>query len=97
MCKHNKKSGLKRIDPCMRIFIDNLNNLLLEGMKIVACCCGHKKYPMTIVVSAGYGNYDLVSGKEIPRQKKFYKKDKQGYYYIPETIDGTNILDGFGG
>ena len=22
----------------------------------------------------------------IPRKKKFYKKDKQGYYYIPEVI-----------
>jgi len=30
--------------------------------------------------------FELFSGKIIPRKIKFYKKDKQGYYYIPETI-----------
>lgn len=86
MCKFNPKNNSRFIDPCMVTFIDNLNNLLLENMEIVACCCGHNKYPMTIVISAGYGNYDLVSGKSIPRKKKFYKKDKQDNYYIPEVI-----------
>jgi len=32
--------------------------------------------------------YELISGKEIPRKRNFYKKDKEGYYYIPETVEG---------
>ena len=33
---------------------------------------------------------DLVSNKIIPRTKRFYKKDKQGYYYIPEIMHKTD-------
>lgn len=87
MCKHDPKNDSRFIDPCMKPFIDNLNNLLLESMQIVACCCGHNKYPMTIVINAGGSIYDLVSGKNIPRKKKFYKKDSEGFHYIPETIE----------
>ena len=55
--------------------------------KIVACCCGHKKYPMTIVAKDGNGMVlELCSGIYLKRKRNFYKRDKQGYYYIPETI-----------
>jgi len=87
MCKLNKKSGNKRIDPCMKNFIEILNELLKQSpFIIVACCCGHFRYPMTIVVKGNSGKiYDLVSGKTILRKKRFYKKDKNGYYFIPEV------------
>ena len=87
MCKLNKKSGLKRIDPCMKILIKNIN-LLSPYWKTVACCCGHGKYPMTILMKLirGNGVCDVVSDKIIPRKKKFYKKDKDGFYYIPEVV-----------
>lgn len=53
--------------------------------KTLACCCGHGKYPMTIVVTRGYGNpLEYFSQVEIPRERKFYKRDKQGILYIPE-------------
>ena len=84
------KSGLQGIDPCMTNFIDNLNLLFKDvpSLNIVACCCGHGKYPMTIVLKnqISFKCYDLVSSKTIPREKRFYEKDKQGYYFIPETI-----------
>lgn len=41
---------------------------------------------MTIVVYRIGEYYDLVSGETIPRTHRFYKKDKEGYYYILETI-----------
>ena len=79
--------------------IDSLNELFIDfkikHLKIVACCCGHQKYPITILVknnsmpnSKVNGNmiYDFCTGIEIPRVKKFYKRDKQGYYYIPEVL-----------
>lgn len=102
MCKVDIKNGDTRIDPCMRVLIKNLKSLLPKDRKIVACCCGHGKYPMTIVIRNTVGEkkegvvnvyskdyfiaWDLVSGVEIPRIKRFYKRDKQRIYYIPETI-----------
>ncbi len=87
MCKFNPKNDSRRIDPCMRKFIEGLNLSFSRNVRTMACCCGHGKYPMTIIVQ-DYGMvWDLVSGMVIPRKKRFYKKDKQGYYYIPEVTN----------
>ena len=96
MCKKKQfKYCPSEIDFCMRNLIKLLNDM---GFKTFACCCGHGKYNMTIVgaseVYVGKGKdeleyYDLVSMKVIPRKRNFYKKDKSGYYFIPETLVGT--------
>ncbi|MCH8171588.1 MAG: hypothetical protein IIB07_10745, partial [Bacteroidetes bacterium] len=63
-----------------KIFIENLNLALKSELKIVACCCGHGKYPMTIVCSLIYvdGNgdknkmiFEFISGKGL------YKKSRK--------------------
>lgn len=79
-------SSNRKIDTCMKNIIDFMK---AKGGKIqpVACCCGHRKYPMTIIVTNGKIFWDLVSNKIIPRKKKFYKKDDGGFYYIPETLE----------
>ncbi len=88
MCKWNKW-GDTRIDPCMRKFIKNLND---SGIRTLACCCGHGVYPMTIVADLVIKPFtaprpvEMFSNVEIPRKKKFYRRDKQGYYYIPEVV-----------
>lgn len=84
MCK--KLKGLhNRIDPCLKPLLKWLKR---EGYYIVASCCGHSVYPMTIIVRSrrnGIANYgELLSGVTISRTRKFYMKDKQGYYFIPE-------------
>jgi len=87
MCKKtNYRIPNPRIDKCMRNVIEVLQ---LHDMKTVACCCGHghKDYPMTIVVRSLGSYYELFSGKHIPRKRNFYKRDKQGYYYIPEVTN----------
>ena len=85
MCKKTK--GLhNRIDPCIRKFINYLAIILPNGIRIKGCCCGHGKYPLTIIVKENDKNYELISGRRIPRKKKFYKRDKQGFYYIPEVV-----------
>jgi hypothetical protein len=87
MCKKTK--GLhNRIDKCMKSFIENIKLILPPNLKIVACCCGHYKYPMTIILEYNNGQkyIDMVSSKTIPRTRNFYVKDKQGYYYIPEVV-----------
>ena len=81
-----------RLDSCMCKIIQSLS---FHGYHTYGCCCGHGKHPMTIVC----GNkdrkrmFDLISGVDIPRNTKFYKKDKQGYFFIPECEDGC-IKDG---
>lgn len=83
MCKiHNPR----KIDKCMV----NLLDVLKHGTnyKVVACCCGHRRYPMTIVCKATKNGqlFELMHMIDLPRKKRAYVKDKQGYYYIPETI-----------
>lgn len=89
MCKKKQfKYCPSEIDECMRNIIDFINNHT-DIYETVACCCGHGKYSQTILIRIlDTGEiYDLVSDKIIPRKKKFYKKDKQGYYYIPEVVE----------
>ena len=83
MCKFNPKNQGRRIDSCMKNIIDFLK---LNDVKTVACCCGHGKYPMTIIVAWAGTFFEIFSYEEIKRKKRFYEKDKQGYYYIPEVI-----------
>jgi len=82
MCKFNPKNGGRRMDPCMRTLIGNLQSLNIQTR---ACCCGHRRYPQTIIIHAHGWHYDLVSGKSVPRKKRFYRKDKDGQYYVPEV------------
>ena len=85
MCKLNKKSGLKRIDPCIKELVKNLKKL---GVRTLSSCCGHGKYPSTLVVDIGFSKIlplEIFSGIQLEGKKYFYKKDKQGYYYIPEV------------
>ncbi len=88
MCKAKKyhKTNNTRIDNCMRPFIKNLSEIYKKNYKILACCCGHKKYPMTVVAKGPDGRiFEMISDKDIPRKRNFYKRDAQGYYYIPEV------------
>jgi len=84
MCKKtNYKTPNPRIDKCIKILIENIT----DSCNTVACCCGHGKYPMTIVCEMNGEYFDIVSNAEIPRTRNFYKRDKQGYYYIPEVVN----------
>lgn len=73
------------IDICMQGLIKYLKKD--KDIITLGCCCGHKKYPMTIIVKNKHGLiYELISSKVIDRKKRFYRKDKEGYYYILEII-----------
>ena len=91
MCKFNPKNDGRRMDPCMKKFIKFINGLSTKKypVKTLSCCCGHGKYPLSIVCKVKEGIIELVGWKKIPRKKKFYKRDKQGYYYIPEVTNGN--------
>ena len=87
MCKFNPKNDSRRIDPCMRPLIKWMKEMM--DYDVVMCCCGHSVYNMTIVVKFMHNGVpyfeEVLSGKRLERKRKFYKKDKQGYYYIPEV------------
>jgi len=82
MCKTNNP---RKMDNCMVNLIKHINKYM--PCKTLGCCCGHGKYPMTVVVQGKTGlRFELLSNKLIPRKRRFYKKDKEGYYYIPEIL-----------
>lgn len=49
---------------------------------------------MTIVCKSPFGHIeDICSGKIIPRKRRFYIKDSEGYYYIPEAVKGLGKME----
>ena len=59
-----------------------------EGLKTVGSCCGHDRYPATVVIKSKKGYFfELYSSAILPRKKRFYVKDKDGFYFIPETVE----------
>jgi len=87
MCelKNYKGTSNTKIDKCIR----NLIKFLGENYTTVASCCGHNKYSLTVVVrytmNGTHAYVELFSNTKIPRVRNFYKKDKEGYYHIPEV------------
>jgi len=87
MCKKKQfKYCPSTIDKCMRQCITTLDAMSDKGkIKVVSCCCGHGRYNKTIVVKNSIGwTWELLSGINLGRKKRFYKRDSDGYYYIPE-------------
>jgi hypothetical protein len=77
-----------RIDKCLIQLIKEINS---EGTyKSLASCCGHDKYPTTIVVKDKDNNiFEYFTKKKLkkPKRNRFYKKDGSNYYYLnPELI-----------
>lgn len=90
MCKLNRKNRGRRIDPCIK----NLFNYIDSRYEVVASCCGHGKYPLSIVINCQKirGKYlEIISQEILPRKRKFYLRDREGYYYIPETLKNVNV------
>ena len=88
----------REIDPCLISQIDMIN-AMGNGMKTISSCCGHGKYKATIVLLRQrdmmliewftgeiIGKYD----KKKPKQyNRIYKKDREGYYFIPFLVQNT--------
>ena len=89
MCKYHHKQN---VDKCMKNLVNFINNN--TKYKTCMCCCGHGKYPPSLIVIdvevAEFCNtpYEIFSGFQFKHGKnRFYKKDSQGYYFIPEVIE----------
>jgi len=80
-----RKGPRKVIDKELEVLVKFINDN--TPFKTLGSCCGHNKYKSTVVVlhPVNKKKYEIFSGKIIPRKKKFYKRDKDGDYYIPEV------------
>ncbi len=88
-CNKQHKNTNKK-DKCMEQLCSLINQT--TKYKTLASCCGHGKYPMSIVVTRGYGNpIEWFSQVEIPRKRRYYIRDKEGIFFIPEVFkDGKS-------
>jgi hypothetical protein len=86
MCQWNKY-GSFRIDPCI---LNNVSELQSFSLHTIASCCGHVKYKPTIIIQDGSGNIyeffsEIVISQKPRKSKRYYKRDNEGYFYIPEV------------
>lgn len=96
MCEFKNNGQRSRIDICMKPLIKFLKD---TGLNPVACCCGHGKFmryngkririPMTVVIKDKQfnENYELFTQVDIPRKRKYYKRNNRGIFYIPEVLE----------
>ena len=78
MCKFANNTKHSRIDHCMRTFVILLSHYLEKhDVKVIACCCGHGVYPMTILIKGKpYDPFKLVPQLLGDLQKAFYAEIK---------------------
>lgn len=78
-----------RIDSCIQELVFNINKK--PNLKTLASCCGHNRYPKTIVVKNKTTHEIFEYFSKIPlgkrKRNRYYKKDKSNYYFIPELIE----------
>lgn len=74
------------MDSCMEWVIKFLQ---VNGIKTLASCCGHGKYPMSIIAKDKLTGWtiEIFSATILKNKRRWYKQDKQGYYYIPEVTN----------
>ena len=76
----------KKVDKCLSGLLCFINGN--TSFRTLGSCCGHGRYLMSIVCKSPFGHIvDICSGEIIPRKTRFYIKDSEGYYYIPEAVE----------
>lgn len=79
----NQSNCSAKIDECLYRSVVRLNKL---GKPTLSSCCGHGRYKKSIIILCkdGVTRKEFYSNKIIPRQRRFYIMDEEGYYFIPE-------------
>jgi len=90
------KGSAKKIDPCLVEELKTIKNTFprfKEKFEMIMSCCGHGKYKKTLIVKNKFSNhyFEWFSGISLEGTQRakigasFYKRDEEGYYYIPEV------------
>ena len=82
-----------RVDRLMARLVEFINTH--PNVETLACCSGHGRYPMTIIIKHKTGSdgkwewktKEMVSGTFIPRKRRFYVMNKEGFYFVPEVVN----------
>nr|MDO8114951.1 hypothetical protein [Candidatus Sigynarchaeota archaeon] len=88
-----------RIDRCLVEAIEQIN--AGGEFHTIASCCGHGRYPPTIIVRDRNGHYyEYVSKQLVDKAKRhrYYRRDPFGFYYVGQIdlqkchwLDENNI------
>lgn len=81
------------IDSCIAQQVKDLNERFKNTLISIGCCCGHGKYPPSIVVkelNTGR-HYEFFSGIEITRRRNLYYRDQEGIFHLPEVSEIREI------
>ena len=75
------------IDSCIARDVRHINRRFKDSLITIGSCCGHGKYPPTIVVRGlNTGKHiEFYTGREIPRKRNLYYKDDEGIFHLPEV------------
>lgn len=79
----------REVDECIKDEVNRLNEI--NFFRTILSCCGHGKYSRTIIVFDRRNGYvfewysTIGFGLGIRKPKRYYKKDPQGIYFIPEV------------
>ena len=75
------------VDSCIAKDVTSINRRFKGTLRTAGCCCGHGKYPPTIVVKElNTGTHrEFFTGVEITRRRNLYYKDDEGVFHLPEV------------
>ena len=82
-----------RIDECIREEVAEINSKV--KFRTIMSCCGYDKYSKTIIVQnihsgavfEWFSGIGLTGSKRSDSRAPYYKKDPEGYYFIPELVN----------
>ena len=101
MCQ-KKSYCSKVIDPCIHDEVKQINNDKFGRFKTLLSCCGHGKYPKSIVVRQKRSKivFEWFSRikleayyKNKKLRKRFYSQDSEGHYFLPEVVYVESFLE----
>ena len=77
------------VDSCIADHVKRINEEHKGSLITLGCCCGHGKYPSTIVVKGLISGIicEFFSNIVIPRTRNLYYKDNEGIFHLPEVQD----------
>ncbi len=82
------------VDSCIADQVQRINDEMQGSLRTLGCCCGHGKYPNTIVVEGVVSGirHEFFTGVEIPRTRNLYYKDEKGIFHLPEVQESCLTL-----
>ncbi len=102
MCKKIITEGSARnIDPCLEKELEQIKTPYFhKKFEIKMSCCGHGKYSKTLIVQNRGSKYhfewfsgtSLYGTKRTDSREPFYKRDQEGFYYIPEVDEEKPLV-----